>query len=304
MDTTTEDGRANHTVNGGGHENEPGEVRSGRLRYLLTLSRPRFWLYLAGPVIVGVAAAARTPGELFDPLAVAFFAYFLLPANLFLYGVNDVFDADVDAENPKKEGKEARWQGGSVVVSTVLVSGLLGLLLAAATPAVAWPYLAGFFFLAVEYSAPPLRFKTTPFLDSLSNGLYILPGAAAFAALTGTHPPLAALVGAWLWTMGMHTFSAIPDIKPDREAGIRTTATVLGEERTYAYCGAAWLAAAVTFALVDTRISLLLLAYPVVVFALYWSDVPTDRAYWWYPALNTLVGMALTLGLLWRLVYG
>ncbi|WP_136601099.1 prenyltransferase [Salinigranum halophilum] len=293
--TTTEEGRANATSNGS---------VQGTVRYLLTLSRPRFWLYLAGPVIVGVAAAARTPGELFAPLAVAFFAYFLVPANLFLYGVNDVFDADVDAENPKKEGREARWQGDRTVVATILVSGALGVGLTAVTPAVAWPYLAGFFFLAVEYSAPPLRFKTTPFLDSLSNGLYILPGAAAFATLTGTHPPLGALVGAWLWTMGMHTFSAIPDIEPDREAGIATTATVLGEERTYAYCGAAWLAAAVAFAVVDARISLLLLAYPVVVFALYWSDVPTDRAYWWYPALNTLVGMVLTMGLLWRLVYG
>jgi 4-hydroxybenzoate polyprenyltransferase len=300
MDTTTDDGRAgtSHAVNGG----ESGQ--EGRLRYLLTLSRPRFWLYLAGPVIVGVTAAARSPPELFAPLAVGFFAYFLVPANLFLYGVNDVFDADVDAENPKKEGREARWQGGRTVVVTILVSGTLGLLLSAVSPAVAWPYLAGFFFLAVEYSAPPLRFKTTPFLDSLSNGLYILPGAAAFAALSGTHPPLPALVGAWLWTMGMHTFSAIPDIEPDREAGIRTTATVLGEERTYAYCGAAWLAAAVAFSVVDARVSLLLLAYPVVVFVLYWSEVPTERAYWWYPALNTLVGMVLTLGLLWRLLYG
>jgi 4-hydroxybenzoate polyprenyltransferase len=300
MDTTTDDGRAgtSHAVNGG----ESGQ--EGRLRYLLTLSRPRFWLYLAGPVIVGVTAAARAPPELFAPLAVAFFAYFLVPANLFLYGVNDVFDADVDAENPKKEGREARWQGGRTVVATILVSGALGLLLSAVSPAEAWPYLAGFFFLAVEYSAPPLRFKTTPFLDSLSNGLYILPGAAAFAALSGTHPPLPALVGAWLWTMGMHTFSAIPDIEPDREAGIRTTATVLGEERTYAYCGSAWLAAAVAFSVVDVRVSLLLLAYPVVVFVLYWSEVPTERAYWWYPALNTLVGMVLTLGLLWRLLYG
>jgi 4-hydroxybenzoate polyprenyltransferase len=284
-------------------DGEAGSV-DGTVRYLLTLSRPRFWLYLAGPVIVGVTAAAGSPAELFDPLAVALFGYFLLPANLFLYGVNDVFDADVDADNPKKDDKEARWQGGRVVGGAVAISGLLGAGVFAATSALAWPYLAGFFLLAVEYSAPPLRFKTTPFLDSASNGLYILPGAAAYAALSGSHPPLAALVGAWLWTMGMHTFSAIPDIEPDREAGIRTTATVLGEERTYAYCGAAWLSAAVAFAPVDSRVSVLLLAYPVVVFVLYWSDVPTDRAYWWYPALNTLVGMVLTMGMLWRLVYG
>jgi 4-hydroxybenzoate polyprenyltransferase len=303
MDTSTSASQS--TASSADEDGETARVGpDATVRYLLTLSRPRFWLYLAGPVIVGVTAAATTPAALFDPLAVALFVYFLLPANLFLYGVNDVFDADVDAENPKKEDREARWQGGRSVVAAVVVSGLLGAGLFAVTPALAWPYLAGFFVLAVGYSAPPLRFKTTPFLDSASNGLYILPGAAVYAALSGTHPPLPALAGAWLWTMGMHTFSAVPDIEPDREAGIKTTATVLGEERTYAYCGAAWLGAAVAFAPVDARVSVLLLAYPVVVFVLYWSDVPTERAYWWYPALNTLVGMILTMGMLWRLLYG
>jgi 4-hydroxybenzoate polyprenyltransferase len=275
-----------------------------RLRYLLTLSRPRFWLYLAGPVVVGVAFAADSVGELFLPVGFALFGYFLLPANVLLYGVNDVFDADVDEANPKKESKEARWSGDRFVLGAVVVGGLLGLATFAVTPQVAWLYLGGFFLLGVEYSAPPFRFKTTPFLDSVSNGLYVLPGMAAYATVAGVHPPWPAVVGAWLWTMGMHTFSAIPDIEPDREAGIRTTATVLGEERTYAYCAVCWLSSAVAFGAIDVRIALLLLAYPVVVFGIYWSGVDVTRAYWWYPALNTLVGMLLTMGALWRLLYG
>ncbi|WP_435183519.1 prenyltransferase [Halobellus sp. EA9] len=274
----------------------------GRVRYLLTLSRPRFWLYLAGPVVVGVAFGVDSTGRLFTPLTVGLFAYFLLPANVFLYGVNDVFDADVDTENPKKSDREARWRGDTVVAAVVVASTLLGAATFAATPTLAWPYLAGFFLLGFQYSAPPLRFKTTPFLDSLSNGLYVLPGAAAYAAVAGSHPPLAAVAAAWLWTMGMHTFSAIPDIEPDREAGIRTTATFLGERRTLAYCLACWLAAAAVFGLVDGRIGLLLAAYPVLVFAIYLSDVDVDRAYWWYPVVNTAVGTLLTLGALWRLV--
>jgi 4-hydroxybenzoate polyprenyltransferase len=277
---------------------------ASRARYLLKLSRPRFWLYLAGPVLVGVTFAADVPADLLALPAVVLFAYFLLPGNVLLYGVNDVFDADVDEANPKKDEREVRYRGQRFVVAAVVVSALLGVALLAATPAVAWPWLAGFFVLGVEYSAPPLRFKTTPLLDSVSNGLYVLPGAAAYAALAGVHPPLAAVVGGWLWTMGMHTFSAIPDIGPDRAAGIRTTATVLGEERSYAYCAACWLLAAVAFAGVAFELALLLLAYPVVVFLVYWSDVDVGRAYWWYPALNTLVGALITLGGLWRLVYG
>ena len=275
-----------------------------RVRHLLKLSRPRFWLYLAGPVVVGVTFAADAPGDLIDPVALALFAYFLVPANVLLYGVNDVFDADVDVQNPKKEGREVRFGGDPVVVAAVVASGLLGLALFPLVDRAAWPWLAGFFALGVEYSAPPLRFKTTPPLDSVSNGLYVLPGVAAYAALAGTAPPFPAIVGGWLWTMAMHTFSAIPDIDPDRRAGIRTTATVLGERGAYAYCGACWLAAAVAFALLSPLLGTLLLAYPLAVILLSRSDVDVARAYWWYPALNTLVGMLITLGGLWRLVYG
>ena len=274
------------------------------LAYLFTLSRPRFWLYLAGPVVVGVAYAAGDVPELFAPVAFALFGYFLVPANVYLYGINDVFDRDVDETNPKKEGREARFSGDAWVVAVVAIAGLLLVPLAAATPTVAWPYLAAYAVLATEYSAPPLRFKTTPFLDSLSNGLYVLPGAAAYAAIAGQHPPLAALAGAWLWTMAMHTFSAIPDIEPDRAAGIRTTATALGESRTYAYCFATWTAAAVAFAVVDYRLGLALGVYPVFVAWVARSSVAVDRAYWWFPYLNTVVGTVLTLGALWRLTYG
>ncbi|SFG51232.1 4-hydroxybenzoate polyprenyltransferase [Halopelagius inordinatus] len=277
---------------------------AGRLRYLLTLSRPRFWLYLAGPMLVGVAFAAETVPELYDPGVAVAVAYFLLPANVYLYGVNDAFDAEIDESNPKKERKEARWRDDGVVRAVVVACGLLGAVPFAVLPSLAWPYLAGFLFLATEYSAPPLRFKTTPFLDSLSNGLYILPGAAAYAAVSGSHPPAAALAGAWFWAMGMHTFSAIPDVEPDRAAGIRTTATFLGERRTYAYCFGCWAAAAVGFALVDVRLGAVLSAYPVAVAAVFRSDVDVERAYWWYPVLNTVVGATLTLGALWRLVNG
>ncbi|GAA0508520.1 4-hydroxybenzoate polyprenyltransferase [Halorubrum aquaticum] len=271
------------------------------LRYLLVLSRPRFWLYLAGPVAVGVAYGIDGVDGLFTPTTLALAGYFLVPANVFLYGVNDVFDADVDAHNPKKGDREARWRGNRLALLAVVVAAALGVGTFAVTPPVAWPFLAGFFVLAAGYSVPPVRFKTTPFADSVSNGLYVLPGAAAYATVAGTAPPTFALAGAWLWTMGMHTFSAIPDVEPDREAGIRTTATLLGESRTYAYCLACWVAAAVAFAAVDVRLGALLGVYPVFVTWVAVSGVAVDRAYWWFPALNTVVGALFTMGGLWRI---
>lgn len=282
-------------------------------RYLLTLSRPRFWLYLAGPVLVGVAYGASAVSDLFAPEAVALFAYFLLPANVYLYGVNDAFDADIDAENPKKRGgevgneaeaREARYRGGKAVAAVVILCGLAGVALAALLPFRAAIWVVGFLVLGYAYSAPPLRLKTTPPLDSASNGLYVLPGAAAYAALAGRHPPALALAGGWLWAMAMHTFSAVPDIDADRRAGIRTTATALGERTTLAYCAGCWLLAAGAFGLLDLRAGALLLLYPLLAVGVAEADVSVSRAYWWYPAINALVGMALTLGGLWGVVRG
>ncbi|WP_267640482.1 prenyltransferase [Haloarchaeobius amylolyticus] len=272
--------------------------------YLLRLSRPRFWFYLAGPVVVGVAYAAGSSAELFAPVAVALFLYFTFPANVFLYGVNDVFDRDVDEYNPKKEGKEVRYRDSPTVNVLILASGVVGLPFVFVLSQEAGIAMAAYYVLAVQYSAPPFRFKTKPLFDSLSNGLYVLPGVVAYAALAGEFPPLLAVAGGWLWTMGMHTFSAIPDIEPDREAGIRTTATFLGEARTYLYCGLTWLAAAGAFALVDWRLGLLLGVYPVFVAGIALSDVAVDRAYWWFPFVNTVVGMLMTMGALWVMVHG
>jgi len=289
-----------------------GDIATGRLRaleetrvgYLLKLSRPRFWLYLAGPVAVGVVFAARSTADLFTPRTLALFAYFLVPANVYLYGINDVFDAEVDEANPKKDEKEVRYGGQTFVVVAVILAGSAIVALVPFLPRSALPWLAGYSVLATEYSAPPFRFKTKPFLDSVSNGLYILPGVAAYATVAGVSPPALAVVGAWLWTMGMHTFSAIPDIEPDRAADIRTTATVLGEGRTYAYCAAIWAAAAVAFAIVDVRMGAVLAVYPLLVVGIVAADVSVDRAYWWFPIVNTVVGAVITMGGLWVMLYG
>ncbi|MFB6150327.1 MAG: prenyltransferase [Haloarculaceae archaeon] len=279
----------------------PADSRAG---YLLRLSRPRFWPYLAGPALVGGVYGAETVGEPFSPLLIGLYAYFLVPANVFLYGVNDVFDADVDEENPKKDDREVRYEGGRGVDFAVVASGVLAVAALPLLPTRAVVAMLAFLALAVEYSAPPFRFKTTPFLDSVSNGLYVLPAVVAYATVSGSFPPALAVAGGWLWTMAMHTFSAVPDIEPDRAAGIRTTATVLGEPRTYGYCAAVWTLSAAAFALVHPALGALLAVYPVFTAAVALGDVAVDRAYWWFPALNTAVGALLTMGGLWGLVYG
>jgi len=274
------------------------------LRYLVVLSRPRFWLYLAGPVLVGAVYGAQRLGTVAIPEVAVLFAYFLVPANVYLYGVNDRFDRDTDQYNPKKDGREARYRQGWPVTLVVAGSGLLLLPVAAVLPEVTWGYLAGWAVLATAYSAPPARLKARPLLDSLSNGLYVLPGMAAYAALAGQHPPLAAVLGAWAWSMAMHTFSAVPDVEADRAAGVSTTATWLGPRRALWYCGLLWGGAALGFGIVDWRLGAALGVYPLLLTAVARAEIAIDRAYWWYPAVNAIVGGVLTIGGLWRLVYG
>jgi 4-hydroxybenzoate polyprenyltransferase len=263
---------------------------------LLVRSRPRFWLYLAGPALVGLAYGAESVGDLTSPAAIALVAYFLIPANLFLYGVNDVFDAEADAENPRKAGRERRYRGDDPTPVAAAVGAGLGLVLLVALPPAGRPWVAGFLLLGAAYSAPPLRLKGRPPLDSVSNGLYVLPGGAAYATLAGAAPPALALLGGWLWTMGMHTFSAVPDVAPDRRAGVRTTATALGRRGALGYCLVCWLLAAAAFGALDWRAGGLLLGYPVAILAVEGLSIPVERAYWWFPAANAVVGALLTLG--------
>ncbi|MFB6298205.1 MAG: prenyltransferase [Salinirussus sp.] len=274
--------------------------------YMFWLSRPRFWLYLAGPVAVGVVYAAASPADFFRPLPVALFLWFLIPGNVFLYGVNDIYDVDLDSENPKKGegGREVQYSGDGIVVTAIFLASATGIFFAPYLPVAGLIALGGFYVLGAQYSAPPFRFKTTPFLDSVSNGLYLLPGIVGYAAVAGTAPPLLAIAGGWLWTMGMHTFSAIPDIEPDRAAGIRTTATVLGPGWTLVYCGLTWLGAALLMGLLHPALGGVFLAYPLLTVAFARSSVDIDRAYWWFPVINTLAGMVLTMAGIWVVVSG
>jgi 4-hydroxybenzoate polyprenyltransferase len=104
--------------------------------------------------------------------------------------------------------------------------------------------------------------------------------------------------------MAMHTFSAVPDIEPDRAAGIRTTATVLGERGALAYCAGCWFLSAAVMGVLHPFLGAVFAGYPLFVGGIRAADVDIDRAYWWCPLVNTLAGMVLTMGGIWVILYG
>jgi len=269
---------------------------------LIAPSRPRFWLYLAGPAIVGAIYGSDTIVEWIELKIILLILYFLIPANFLLYGINDIYDAKIDKLNPKKKIKENQYEGDFILPVAIVLSFIIGLILMSVLPQKIIPWMSGFLFLSLAYSAPPFRFKTKPGIDSISNILYIFPGIITYIAVSGESPPIAAIVGGGLWAMAMHTFSAIPDISPDRKGGIETLATVLGEKKTTIYCGFCWVFSSILFAFLDIRLGMIMLVYPVILGVLIVQKIEIKVAYWWYPWINAIMGCAMVLGGLWKIV--
>ncbi|MEM1519153.1 MAG: prenyltransferase [Pyrobaculum sp.] len=254
----------------------------------LVHSRPRFWLYTAGPFLVGYGAGAADLWSFASPIFIYGFVYFLIFANVFLYGVNDVFDLDTDVHNPKKRGPERHAVGvrKSLAVWAAASAALAAPLFIDTTSAA---YVLAFLALSFIYSAPPIRLKSRPFLDSYSNWLYIVPAGLGYYLASGHHMPLWAWAAGVFWTAGMHALSAVPDIEADKAAGVKTVATALGRRGTMAFVALNWLATASILTYVD-----ILLAPSFIYFAiaLYLTAAP-DRVetwYWRFPLINSAMG--------------
>jgi 4-hydroxybenzoate polyprenyltransferase len=277
-------------------------------RELLSLSRPRFWMYLIGPYAVGLLIGARSPGDLWSWRALGFGLLFLFPANLFVYGVNDAHDFETDARNAKKQGYEARLQRSHQGRLLALCFGCCApfvLLALLAAPARAWAPLGLFFVLAHQYSAPPVRAKARPFVDSLFNGLYVCPALFAYALLGARGVSWPWVGAAWCWTGAMHAYSAVPDIQADRQAGVPTVATALGLRSTLLGCAALYALSALLSLSALGWLSPLLGAVYLAMMALSLragatrGEAGVMEMYRFFPALNTLAGFLL----FWRVAW-
>jgi lycopene elongase/hydratase (dihydrobisanhydrobacterioruberin-forming) len=267
------------------------------IRKLLAISRPRFWLYLGGTYLVGFTAGAGGAASFLGAGFWLHLLYFLVPANVFLYGINDLFDEDTDRHNPKKGSREHRLLSPEkrAVAAAVGVSIALGILLLLALPSwSARAFMLAFLLLGAGYSVPPVRFKARPFLDFPSNVLYAMPGFLGYVLASGHLPPFVAVAGAACWTGAMHLFSAVPDIAADRSAGLATSATVLGARPSLVLCALLWSVAAWSaWTLIGHPIAIAGAIYPLASLALVLRPQHVERAYWFFPWVNAGAGFLL-----------
>jgi len=211
------------------------------LASIVKASRPVSWINTAFPFAAGYLMVVREV----DAVLVVGTLFFLIPYNLLMYGINDVFDYESDLANPRKGGIEGdvirdREQARRVHRAILWACAITVL------PPLVWLLLQGgvaagitlalVMFGVVAYSAPGLRFKERPFLDSLTSALHFC-GPLIYALVLAGAPLLArdtwpVWVAFVLWGMASHAFGAVQDVRADREGGIGSVATVIGARAT------------------------------------------------------------------------
>lgn len=223
------------------------------MRQVLAASRPFSWINTAYPFAAGYLLA--TEGRV-DLTFVVGTLFFLIPYNLLMYGVNDVFDYASDLQNPRKGGIEGALADPAVArvvhrrilwASALSVLPFLVYLLAVGSPAAGLTLLL-VVFLVVAYSAPVLRFKERPVLDSATSAMHfvgpLLYALVLVGADLGARSVWPVLVAFVLWGMASHAFGAVQDVRADREGGIGSVATVLGAHATVVLATVAYVLAA------------------------------------------------------------
>jgi 4-hydroxybenzoate polyprenyltransferase len=275
------------------------------IRQLLISSRPLSWVNTAFPFAAGYLMTTRE----IDLVFVLGTIYFLVPYNLAMYGINDVFDYESDLRNARKGGVEGavldRTLHGVTLWAVVVTNVPFLVFLVAVGSPLSWLVLAVSIFAVIAYSAPGLRFKERPFLDSLTSSTHFVSPAVYGLVLAGATftPGLYAVLGAFfLWGVASHAFGAVQDIGPDREAGIGSVATVIGAAATVRFAFAAYIVAGVLLLFTPWPGALAaVLALPYALSILpFWSLHDTDaesanagwRRFLW---LNFATGFLVTL---------
>ena len=241
---------------------------------LFHIARPVLWINTVGPATVGMWLS----GDLWRWEALPILLWLTLPFNLLIYGLNDVYDQETDAKNPRKgslEGarispREVRPIARGVLLSNVPF--LVYFVLFLPPTAVLWMLLYALLFAG--YSVPPARFKARPYLDSLSNVAYAFP--LVFVPLALSAPVVwPAAFGLMAWSAAKHTFDAVQDADEDRRVGIETTAVRLGPKGVVLWSGLIWALASVCFAFVNVPVALVNAAIAgALLYALYRDPAP------------------------------
>lgn len=261
---------------------------------ILKISRPHFWIYELGPYLVWLAAGMSAVTDLWQISVIVFGLYFLFSANLWIYGVNDIYDYETDKLNPKKSEYEAlvHPREHPILRKNILIAQLPFVFFLTSWEMVWWWLI--FLFFSGFYSALPIRAKTIPLVDSVfSAGHYVATAVFAYVLIGGAQIDRQLVIAGMAWAMAMHAYSALPDIQPDQEAWMQTTATALGYQMCLRRCMALYLlATACSYQVLGPWA----LVFGVIYLALMIASIEEKKIfplYKLFPWINTLVGFSI-----------
>ena len=234
-------------------------------------SRPISWINTAFPFAASYFLITKN----IDWVLIVGSLFFLIPYNLLMYGVNDVFDYESDLRNPRKGGIEGallepRYHRPTLWIAFGLAAPFVVVLSFISGGATFWLWVT--IFAVIAYSLKGLRFKEIPFLDSLTSSTHffgpMLFGLSA-AGADLLDPIILLVIAAFgLWGIASHAFGAVQDIRADREAGIASVATVIGAGGTIRFALAGYVIAGVAASFLPDRFAfsaLAVLPYLIVV---------------------------------------
>jgi 4-hydroxybenzoate polyprenyltransferase len=283
------------------------------IKKLFWVSRPVSWINTAYPFAVAYYLVTRS----FDATFFLGTLFFLIPYNLLMYGINDVFDYESDLRNPRKGGIEGallepRYHRLTVIAAVASsVPFILFLTTAGTSASTGWLYL--FVFTVIAYSAKGLRFKEKPFLDSLTSSSHFVGPMIFGLSIAGANlsePNLLMFIAAFsLWGIASHAFGAVQDVKADREGGISSIATAIGARATVRFAWLAYFAAALLVAF-SVQPWLLMAAVPyLMVVGRFWSITDetcetANKGWKQFIWLNYFAGAVVTFSWLIPLVFG
>lgn len=207
---------------------EKASLRS-ELVFLLQASRPGFWLTALWFYMLPLAQH-----QVFDSAAFWLGAvYVTFPMGLLLYGWNDCVDYETDRYNPRKGTFLFGARGSAeqlrklplrialvqlpfVIIATVLAGPKMLICFAGMTAA------------AAIYNWPRYGFKAQPPLEILNQAGYLFVFLLSSWLNSVSQLPWPAMLFGALFAMHSHVFGEVMDLEPDRAAGRRTTAVVIG----------------------------------------------------------------------------
>ncbi|MFT5679371.1 MAG: 4-hydroxybenzoate polyprenyltransferase [Myxococcota bacterium] len=203
------------------------------MRFWLKASRPGLWfptLWLYGLPLGG-------QNLLDSPAFWAGLLFVSFPLNLLTYGWNDLVDVETDANNPRKDswlfGARGTPEQLSRLPWAMAAFTVLGFAPVVALGGLAMlPLLAAIVGVIALYNLPERGLRGRPPLELLCQAGYLLVIPMSAWLNAAPLPAWPTWLYLCLFCVQSQLIGEVMDIDPDRESGRKTTATVLGTQRT------------------------------------------------------------------------